>query len=72
MWTFAAGRTFVTTDGGLQWTSDPSGVDLAGSTMQFVDRLHGWAVSNAAEDPFLFGTVDGGRTWRTISAIRLP
>jgi len=31
--------------------------------MQFVDPLHGWAMSRVPQEPFLFRTGDGGKTW---------
>ena len=72
VWTFgndpsvANIRTFVTSDGGAHWASYPTNVNLAGSQMQFVDPLHGWAISRVRQEPFLFRTDDGGRTWHRV------
>jgi photosystem II stability/assembly factor-like uncharacterized protein len=69
-WFFARKEVFVTTDGGLHWSSFMSNVTLAGSTLQFIDQLHGWAFSTDPEHPFLLRTDDGGHTWTRLDLIR--
>jgi photosystem II stability/assembly factor-like uncharacterized protein len=61
---FAVGDTGIllsTTDGGTTWTSIPTGVSVALTTLSFGDSLHGWVIG---EGGTTLETLDGGQTWR--------
>jgi photosystem II stability/assembly factor-like uncharacterized protein len=61
------GQLFVTSDGGMTWDPFRPDTDLTGSSLEFVDLRHGWAVSrDPYEHPFLFATTDGGHTWKEL------
>jgi photosystem II stability/assembly factor-like uncharacterized protein len=66
-WLFAGGKLYMTADGGSHWSDFATDVSLAGSEFHFIDPLHGWAFARDSEQPFLFRTEDGGRTWTALS-----
>jgi photosystem II stability/assembly factor-like uncharacterized protein len=60
-------RLFSTADGGASWT--PVRGELAGGTVpvagvMFIDAEHGWGVPDAAQGGDLYGTNDGGHSWK--------
>jgi photosystem II stability/assembly factor-like uncharacterized protein len=69
---------FATSDGGRTWTAGapvPSGYEpysgrgLTGSMLDFLDARVGWLLTASDPGPHtvkLYGTTDGGRTWRLI------
>jgi photosystem II stability/assembly factor-like uncharacterized protein len=58
----------ITRDGGLTWAKSPSRAGMpVSSGMHFSDIRNGWTlawVSQARSD--LYGTLDGGVTWRRL------
>lgn len=64
------GEVLRTVQGGARWQRVILPIaNLDGAyfgAADFVDNLHGWVVSSAGTigDQYVFGTADGGRTWR--------
>jgi photosystem II stability/assembly factor-like uncharacterized protein len=55
-----AGKIIETSDGGMNWTVVPSGVDSALYSVYFADEQHGWI---AGQDGLILHTSDGGKQW---------
>ena len=59
-----------TFDGGQSWSSVGTVALLWGTTFDFVNAQHGWAVAQVREgENALIQTVDGGRTWELMHPI---
>jgi photosystem II stability/assembly factor-like uncharacterized protein len=54
------GKILETTDGGLNWTQRPSGVETALYAVRFTDPQHGWI---SGQEGLILHTEDGGRAW---------
>jgi photosystem II stability/assembly factor-like uncharacterized protein len=60
-----------TDDGGATWRRITLGDQGTGfGDVVFTDQLHGYAVARYVRDVVCISSADGGRTWRTQSAIR--
>jgi photosystem II stability/assembly factor-like uncharacterized protein len=59
------GSVLVTRDGGLQWTPQKSGVDVALRGVAFADTVSGVAVGDAGT---ILWTGDGGYRWNRVSS----
>jgi len=72
------GVIWHTSDGGLQWKLQPSGVTCSLATVSFIDAARGWAAGGTtppfAEDSrgVLLATTDGGATWNKVEQSTLP
>jgi hypothetical protein len=74
------GRVRFTEDGGVTWSapvSVPPGSDpTAESSLDFIDRTHGWQVSTVLESGVwhikVQRTTDGGLTWKSSEAAAIP
>jgi len=59
------GTIIITSNGGLTWTSQSSGISNYLFSIYFVDSNTGWI---AGSDGILLKTIDGGSTWITQSS----
>jgi len=73
------GRIRFTEDGGVTWSgpvSVPAVSDPSLSSLDFVDRTHGWQVSTVLESGVwhirVQRTIDGGLTWKSSEAAAIP
>ena len=60
------GAVFRTVDGGATWQKSqvPSMQRLYLRDLHFLDRDRGWLLAEHTEQPHLFATTDGGRSWQ--------
>ena len=72
------GVIWNTSDGGTNWQPQKSGVQCPLRSVQFLDKLNGWAAGGWT-DPWLhtsrgvvLRTRDGGRSWRPTADVLLP
>lgn len=60
-------KIFETTTGGAHWTRKSGGFQASPDGYQFLDDGSGWRwMTNSAD---LYGTTDGGATWKRLSAV---
>lgn len=57
------GEIFKTSDGGVTWVRQPSGVTMDLLSVQFADKDVGWVLGRSGA---LLNTRDGGASWRTV------
>jgi photosystem II stability/assembly factor-like uncharacterized protein len=63
---------FHTGDGGAHWSASPTALRGSGHPPFFVDNRHGWiltslGVATGSEGVIVYGTADGGGSWRLLS-----
>jgi photosystem II stability/assembly factor-like uncharacterized protein len=68
----ARSLVFHTTDGGVHWSASSSILRGQGRPPFFVDHRHGWILSSydtgaGSESLVVYGSSDGGATWRLLS-----
>jgi len=64
-------KLWHTNDAGVTWVDTPLSDDIAGGAqwVHFADPLNGWLLTNQC---CLFGTHDGGVTWKRIDGVQPP
>lgn len=68
----ARSLVFHTSDGGVRWSASPTALRGSGRPPFFVDNRHGWiltslGVAAGSEGVAVYGTGDGGASWRLLS-----
>jgi photosystem II stability/assembly factor-like uncharacterized protein len=68
-----AGSIFKTSNGGLTWGRQASGVMRRLTDVDFTDSTYGWAVGgNGSDGRVVLKTTNGGKTWKTVGSSTLP
>lgn len=69
----SGGRTYITEDGGLTWSSVKIGANKQVSSIQFIDSLNVYAVLNgnsgSVDTPYVYLSKDAGKTWEFRSKV---